>query len=107
MTPRWMITNNFPVNRKHHGGESADSPPGLVYGGGMMNYDNVPRLCQEYRKRILRVTQNRVAQETGYSPETVSAFENGRVNNARLLYWYICNGLKLEGEYNGQKARRV
>lgn len=69
-----------------------------------MNYNDVPGLCRKYRKQVLKVTQSRVAIETGYSPETVSAFECGRVNNAKLLYWYISNGLKLEVNERAQKT---
>lgn len=79
-------------------------PRDLLSGVNSVNYDDVPKLCKKYRKQVLKVTQNRVAIETGYSPETVSAFECGRVNNAKLLYWYISHGLQLEVKEHAQKT---
>lgn len=48
--------------------------------------------CKRLR-RTLDIKQTQVAIETGYSLKTISAFENGRNNNALILLWYINHGL--------------
>lgn len=48
--------------------------------------------CKHFR-RSKYIHQNKVAKETGYSNKSISAFENGRVNNAIILLWYINNGM--------------
>lgn len=53
--------------------------------------------CQAYRRRV-GVTQSRVAVDTGYSVESVSAFENGRINNLMLYLWYAGHGMDIESE---------
>ena len=53
--------------------------------------------CQAYRRRE-GVPQSRVAFDTGYSVESVSAFENGRVNNLMLYLWYAGRGMDIEQE---------
>lgn len=50
--------------------------------------------CQSFRY-LINETQNRIAEETGYSVESISAFENGRNNNAAILLWYFCHGLSV------------
>lgn len=40
-------------------------------------------------------TQKQIADSLGVSVETISAFEHGRTNNARVLSWYIEHGFKL------------
>lgn len=49
------------------------------------------KICKEYRES-LGLLQSDVANDTGYSKETVSAFECGRCNNAVILYWYVKHG---------------
>ena len=51
------------------------------------------RRCKNLR-RSLSKTQTDVANETGYTSKSISAFENGRVNNAIILLWYINHGLE-------------
>lgn len=51
--------------------------------------------CQEYRNQI-GFYQRHVADETGYSIESISAFENGRSDNARILLWYFEHGLTVD-----------
>lgn len=51
------------------------------------------RKCKSLR-RSLSKTQSDVANETGYTSKSISAFENGRVNNAIILLWYINHGLE-------------
>jgi transcriptional regulator with XRE-family HTH domain len=43
--------------------------------------------------------QSDTAKDTGYSLENVSAFENGRNDNCRLLSWYILKGMSLHELY--------
>ena len=56
-----------------------------------MRLQIIGKLCQNYRKK-LNVKQIEVALETGYSLENVSAFENGRNNNANIYNWYVQKG---------------
>lgn len=59
----------------------------------MIVYDvNVGNACKQYRK-LIKALQTDVACDTGYSVETISAFENGRCNNAAVLLWYFYNGM--------------
>ena len=57
--------------------------------------------CKRLRKSLSK-TQLDVANDTGYSFKSISAFENGRVNNAIILLWYINHGLE-GSERNGDK----
>ena len=57
--------------------------------------------CKRLR-RSLSKTQLDVANETGYTSKSISAFENGRVNNAIILLWYINHGLEGDDK-NGNK----
>ena len=50
--------------------------------------------CAEFRKTI-DVKQSEIASDLNVSVETISAFENGRTNNARVLVWYIEHGMTL------------
>lgn len=59
------------------------------------------RKCKRLRKSLSK-TQTDVANDTGYSFKSISAFENGRANNAIILLWYINHGLE-EGVINGNK----
>ena len=54
----------------------------------------IGKACQRYRKNIGK-TQREVAEATHYSVENISAFENGRTNNFRILLWYVANGLNV------------
>lgn len=51
------------------------------------------RRCKRLRRSLCK-TQSDVANETGYTSKSISAFENGRVNNALILMWYINHGLE-------------
>ena len=51
-------------------------------------------MCAEFRKAI-DVKQSEIASDLNVSVETISAFENGRTNNARVLMWYIEHGMTL------------
>lgn len=50
-------------------------------------------MCGEFRRMILDVPQQRVANDTDTSREAVSMFERGRRPNAVIFMWYIKNGL--------------
>lgn len=50
-------------------------------------------MCSEYRRYFLKVSQQKVADETCVSRELVSKFERGTSPNAIVLFWYIKNGL--------------
>lgn len=57
---------------------------------------NVGRLCQ-IRRMQTTVTQKEVADATGYTYQTVSAFERGKLRSMDLLIWYMLNlGLSVE-----------
>lgn len=58
--------------------------------------DNIAigNLCQTWRKEN-NIKQSDIASDLDVSVETISAFENGRTNNARVLMWYIEHGLTL------------
>lgn len=58
----------------------------------MINLKEIGKRCQTYRKSI-SILQTQVAEETGYSTENVSAFENGRNDNIRIFSWYLLRGL--------------
>lgn len=49
-------------------------------------------ICKNYRKG-LHVTQQQVADETGYTRNHISTFESGKVSNILILMWYIEHGL--------------
>ena len=60
--------------------------------------------CKRYRKRK-GILQLQVALETGYNTKTISMFECGNTNNAKILAWYINHGMPIEyvrGCYNGR-----
>lgn len=66
----------------------------------MESIKDIAIMCKAHRRR-LKVKQATVALETGYSPKTISAFECGKLNNAKILMWYINSGM---GEKNNGKA---
>lgn len=57
--------------------------------------------CQEYRRTKTSYTQVDVAKELGYSVENISAFENSRNDNMRILMWYILHGMELKDLVRG------
>lgn len=50
--------------------------------------------CKEFRISA-GMLQIDVANETGYSLENISAFENGRNDNSRILLWYLAYGMNV------------
>lgn len=61
-------------------------------------------ICQEYRK-MLGYDQRIVADYIGCTPANISAFENGRNNNALIFAWYVRQGLYDDGVYNYIRER--
>ena len=63
-----------------------------------MNKEQELRLLGD-RCRMWRLesgyTQQQIADSLDVSPETISAFEHGRTNNALVLRWYIEHGFNL------------
>lgn len=47
--------------------------------------------CKRFRKQ-LGYTQFDVADDLGFSVVNISAFETGRNDSARILYWYVEHG---------------
>ena len=60
-----------------------------------MNLYNLGKVCREHRK-VLGVSQAIVANETGYTRQNISKFENGNNINVIILGWYFNNGLTIE-----------
>ena len=60
-----------------------------------MNLYNLGKVCKAHRK-ILGVSQDMVASETGYTRQNISKFENGNNINVMILSWYLNNGLTIE-----------
>lgn len=56
------------------------------------NTKEIGQRCKKFRER-LGYYQSDVANQTGYSKENVSAFENGRNDNVRIFLWYVEMGL--------------
>lgn len=57
-----------------------------------MTNKEIGAMCADFRKTI-DVKQSKIASDLNVSVETISAFENGRTNNARVLMWYIEHGM--------------
>ena len=56
----------------------------------------VGKMCK-IRRMQTTVTQREVADETGYSFQTISAFERGKLRSMDLLIWYMLNlGVSVE-----------
>lgn len=70
----------------------------------LVNLKELGRICKLARAGR-GYFQRQVAEDTGYTIENVSAFENGRNDNSRLLLWYFEHGLTYddikECIYNG------
>jgi len=76
----------------------------LEKGDKMIDFMAVCRACKRVR-REKHLTQKQVAEKIGYGEKTISAFENGKVNNAYVLLWYLDNGLIKyikEGDIHGK-----
>jgi len=44
--------------------------------------------CARFRNDVLKVTQTDFCRNTGTNIKNISAFENGRANNIRYLFYY-------------------
>jgi len=62
----------------------------------MLKYiDKIPMICKSFRS-MKGISQEAVGEVTGYSKESVNAFENGRLFTYRIFLWYIDQGLNEE-----------
>jgi transcriptional regulator with XRE-family HTH domain len=59
-----------------------------------MNIKELGPICSQWRLEC-GYTQQQIAEALGMSPESISAFEHGRTNNANILLWYIEHGFKI------------
>lgn len=66
----------------------------------MIELKKLGKICQRYRQEQ-GVAQTKVAFDTNYSKENVSAFECGKNDNVQLFLWYVYHGLKKEHIFNG------
>ena len=67
-----------------------------------MDMKRIGAACRTLRES-LKLKQSDVGQMIGCSKENISAFENGRNNNATILAWYITHGLDIAQEaQNGE-----
>ena len=59
-----------------------------------MDRDKLKLLGEQCRNWRLECgyTQQQIADALNVSPETISAYEHGRTNNALILLWYIEHG---------------
>lgn len=55
-------------------------------------------ICRSFRKSHGFI-QRQVAFDLDYSVETISAFECGKIDSGRILFWYIQHGLTNEHIY--------
>ena len=56
-----------------------------------MDMEYITAKCATWRKEN-NIPQSVIANDIQVSVETISAFEHGRTNNARVLSWYIEHG---------------
>ncbi len=56
-----------------------------------MKIKEIGEFCAAIRGEI-GATQKDVAEDTGYTIQSISAFENGRTNNAEIFSWYLEQG---------------
>lgn len=61
----------------------------------MLDMAAIAEICSKARKRA-GLLQHKIAACTGYEQSTISMFERGHINNARLLMWYVQNVLNEE-----------
>ena len=59
----------------------------------------VGRACKRFR-RFMGYTQENVAHDLDLTGNTISVFEQGGNNSARILLWYIKKGLTIHDIYN-------
>lgn len=52
--------------------------------------------CKAYRVETLKMTQDEIAAEIGYTRTNISEFENGRNRNLSIFMYYVSRGLPME-----------
>ena len=60
--------------------------------------------CKEFRKS-LGVPQTVVANETNYTNQSISYFEQGKNDSFSILAWYLQNGLTIDDLIKGGAIR--
>lgn len=61
----------------------------------MYNMKSVGRVCRDFRMG-LGLPLTAVSAATGYSPQNVCHFEQGRNDNTTIFLWYIAHGLDID-----------
>lgn len=59
----------------------------------IINTYKIGSMCAYYRKKVLNISQERVAEDLFINRSYVSNFENGKNNSYEILAWYISHGL--------------
>lgn len=62
----------------------------------MVDMSFIGARCRRYRRNVLKIELQDVANTLGYSRENISAFESGRNDNSLILLWYLSQGLTYE-----------
>lgn len=68
----------------------------------MINMEILGARCRRFRKKVLRVELQDVANTIGYSRENICAFESGRNDNSLILLWYLSKGMTYEQLIGGE-----
>ena len=55
----------------------------------MNKYKRVGELCRDLRTHTLKLTLKEFCDKTNYKISTLSAFENGRSSNIKILFSYL------------------
>ena len=63
----------------------------------MLTSVDIGTKCKLFRKYTLKITQQVIADELGYSVSNISAFEKGSNTNYNILAWYVKNGFNFNG----------
>lgn len=58
--------------------------------------EEIAAACKAYRVETLKMTQDEVAAEIGYTRTNISEFENGRNRNLSIFMYYVSQGLPME-----------
>lgn len=61
----------------------------------VVDYSSIGKTCKAYRQ-VHGIRQCDVALDTGFSIESISAFECGRNDSMKFLLWYINKGLTID-----------
>lgn len=59
----------------------------------MVDMSIIGARCRRFRRKVLKIELQDVANTIGYSRENISAFESGRNDNSLILLWYLSKGM--------------